>query len=105
MITYELKNKFSSNKTEEINLKLVKSSLGIFSNGKSIADNIIDISSRLIQKNQFDKITPRMESIKDIACLVALATMEKVYSREVVILNLEEEFMLQKKKFSSFNRR
>lgn len=97
LITYELKNKFSSNKTEEINLKLVKSSLGIFSNGKSIADNIIDISSRLIQKNQFDKITPRMESIKDIACLVALATMEKVYSREVVILNLEEEFMLQKK--------
>ena len=98
LITYELKNKFSSNKIDELNLKLVKSSLGIFSNGKSIADNIIDISSRLIQKNQFDKITPRMESIKDIACLVALATMEKVYSKEVVILNLEEEFMLQKKK-------
>lgn len=97
-VTYELKNKLSSGKCEELNLKLVKSSFAIFSESKSIADNIIDISSRLIQRNQFDKITPRMETIKDVACLIALATMEKIYSDDVVILNLEEEFMLQKKK-------
>lgn len=39
-----------------------------------------------------------MKTVKDIACLVALATMEKIYSEDVVILNLEEEFMCQKKK-------
>lgn len=99
-VTYELKNKLSSAKTEELNLKLVKSAFSIFSQNKSIADNIIDISSRLIQKNLFEKITPRVDTVKDIACLVALATMEKVYSEDVVILNLEEEFMLQKKKAS-----
>lgn len=97
-ITYELKNKLTAEKSEEINLKLVRSSFSIFSNNKSIADNIIDISSRLIQRNQFEKINPRVKTVKDIACLVALATMEKIYSEDVVILNLEEEFMCQKKK-------
>lgn len=97
-LTYELKNKLSDEKTDELNEKLVKSALNIFSYNKTIADNIIDISSRLIQSNIFEKITPRINSVKDIACLVALATMEKVYSEDIVILNLEEEFLLQKKK-------
>lgn len=100
LIPFELKNKLSEKKTNELNIKLVRSTFGVFSNTKSIADNIIDISSRLIQGNQFEKIAPRVGTVKDVACLVALATMEKIYSEDVVILNLEEEFMLQKKKAS-----
>ena len=97
LIPYELKNRLTAEKNKEINEKLVKSSFGIFSESKSISDNIIDISERLIQKSQFDKIIPRMETVKDVACLIVLATMEKIYSKDVVILNLEEEFVLQKK--------
>lgn len=98
LITYELKNKFSVEKNDEINYKLVKSSLGVFLTNKTLADNIIDASTRLIEKNYFDSITPRINNVKDIACLITLATKEKVYSEEVVILNLEEEFLLQRKK-------
>lgn len=97
LIPYELKNRLTAEESKELNEKLVKSSFGIFSESKSISDNIIDISERLIQKSQFDRITPRMETVKEIACLIALATMEKIYSEDVVILNLEEEFVLQKK--------
>ena len=98
LITYELKNKFTVEKNDEINYKLVKSSLGVFLTNKTLADNIIDASTRLIEKNYFDSITPRINNVKDIACLITLATKEKVYSEEVVILNLEEEFLLQRKK-------
>lgn len=98
LIPYELKNRLTSKENEELNEKLVKSSFGIFLEGKTISDNIIDISERLIQRNRFDSIVPGMETVKEIAVLIALVTMEKVYSKDVVILNLEEEFVLQKKK-------
>ena len=97
-VTRELKNKFTSKENDDLNIKLVESSFGIFTKDKSIADNIIDISSRLIEKNQFEKIKPRVDTVKQVACLVALATMEKIYSEDVVILNLEEEFIAQRKK-------
>lgn len=97
-LTYELKNRFTVTKNDELNQKLVKSSFGVFSANKSLADNIIDTSTSLIQKNHFEKITPGVSTVKEIACLIALATKEKVYSEDVVILNLEEEFLLQKKK-------
>lgn len=96
--TYEVKNKFTVAENDKLNQKLVKSSFGVFLANKSLADNIIDTSAELIQKNHFEKITPRVSTVKDIACLIALATKEKVYSGDVVILNLEEEFVLQKKK-------
>lgn len=97
LIPYELKNRLTAEESKELNEKLVKSSFGIFSENKSISDNIIDISERLIQRSQFDRIAPRMKTVKEVACLIALATMEKIYSEDVVILNLEEEFVLQKK--------
>lgn len=98
LIPYELKNRLTAEESKKLNEKLVKSSFVIFSESKSISDNIIDISERLIQKSQFDKITPKMKTEKEVACLVALATMKKIYSEDVVILNLEEEFVLQKKR-------
>lgn len=98
LIPYQLKNRLTAEKSKELNEKLVKSSFGIFSEGKTISDNIIDISTRLIQKSKFDRIVPKMETVKEVACLVVLATKEKIYSEEVVILNLEEEFISQKKK-------
>lgn len=97
LIPYELKNRLTEKENKELNEKLVQSEFGIFSRNKSISDNIIDISTRLIQKSQFDRVVPRMENVKEVACLIVLATMEKIYSKDVVILNLEEEFVLQKK--------
>ena len=47
----EISNRFSKPKTDEINNYLVTSSLGVFSENKSIADNIINASNLLIQKN------------------------------------------------------
>ena len=97
LIPYELKNRLTEKENTELNEKLVQSSFTIFSRNKSISDNIIDISTRLIQESQFARVVPRMENVKEVACLIVLATMEKIYSKDVVILNLEEEFVLQKK--------
>lgn len=52
----EISNRLTKDKTEEINNYLVKSSLGVFSENKTIADNIINASNLLIQKISLVKL-------------------------------------------------
>lgn len=98
LIPDELNSKLNEKENKEINEKLLRSSFGIFLKDKSVADNIIEICRALQASNRFERISLKTESIKDVACLISLATMEKIYSDEVVVLNIEKEFVEQKKK-------
>lgn len=94
----EISNRFSKEKTNEINNYLVTSSLGVFSEKKSIADNIINASDLLIQGNKYSRILPSAENVRQVASLIVLATLEKVYVADAVNLDLVEELELQCKK-------
>lgn len=91
----EISNRLSKEKTDEINNYLVISSLGVFSEKKSIADNIINASDLLIQKNKFSQISPLVDNVRQVASLIVLATMGKVYASDAINLDLVEEFELQ----------
>ena len=92
-----LLNKFNKRETDDINQRLVTATLGVFSENKSVADNIIECSHNLIQKNRFDKIVPRFTNERQIACLIALAIENKVYSSRAVELDLLPEIHEQEK--------
>lgn len=94
----EISNRFSKPKTDEINNYLVTSSLGVFSENKSIADNIINASNLLIQKNKFSQISPLTDNVRQGSSLIVLATLGKVYASDAINLDLVEEFEMQCKK-------
>lgn len=94
----EISNRFSKPKTDEINNYLVTSSLGVFSENKSIADNIINASNLLIQKNKFSQISPLTDNVRQVSSLIVLATLGKVYASDAINLDLVEEFEMQCKK-------
>lgn len=94
----EISNRFSKPKTDEINNYLVTSSLGVFSENESIADNIINASNLLIQKNKFSQISPLTDNVRQVSSLIVLATLGKVYASDAINLDLVEEFEMQCKK-------
>lgn len=94
----EISNRFSKPKTDEINNYLVTSSLGVFSENKSIADNIINASNLLIQKNKFSQISPLTDNVRQVSSLIVLATLGKVYASDAINLDLVEKFEMQCKK-------
>lgn len=94
----KISNRFSKPKTDEINNYLVTSSLGVFSENKSIADNIINASNLLIQKNKFSQISPLTDNVRQVSSLIVLATLGKVYASDAINLDLVEEFEMQCKK-------
>lgn len=94
----EISNRFSKPKTDEINNYLVTSSLGVFSENKSIADNIINASNLLIQKNKFSQISSLTDNVRQVSSLIVLATLGKVYASDAINLDLVEEFEMQCKK-------
>lgn len=94
----EISNRFSKPKTDEINNYLVTSSLGVFSENKSIADNIINASNLLIQNNKFSQISPLTDNVRQVSSLIVLATLGKVYASDAINLDLVEEFEMQCKK-------
>ena len=84
----ELPNRLNKREADDITKLLVTATLGVFSEKRSIADNIIRCSRKLIQKNRFDQIVPRFNNIRQIASLIALATENKIYSLRAVELDL-----------------
>lgn len=90
-------NKFNEQETHELNQRLIITNLGVFSENKTIADNIIECSHNLLQKNRFDRIVPHFSSDRQIACLIALATENKIYSSRAVELDLLPEIYEQER--------
>lgn len=93
----EISNKFSKEEIAKLNERLVTATFGVFSENRTIADNIIESSHKLIEKNRFDSIVPHFDSERKVACLIALATENKVYSSRVVELDLMPEVYEQER--------
>lgn len=92
-----ISNKLSKTETAELNKLLVTANLGIFSEKKTITDNIIKCSHDLLQKNRFDSIVPHFDNERQIACLIALAIENKIYSSRAVELDLIPEVYIQER--------
>lgn len=94
----DISHELSKKETDHINAGLLKSTLGVFHEGRSIADNIINASNILIHENRFSNSIPSSKTIKEIASLIVLATKGKVFSMDVINLDLYKEFELQETK-------
>lgn len=97
---FEIKNKFTKNEIQRINPFLVVSGIQVFSDSKSLADNIINASNDCIDKHRFLEIRPQISTIREVASLILLATRKKVYSRDGVELDIISELLNQTKKAS-----
>lgn len=93
----EVNSNFNKAETTEINEKLAVTTLGIFSERRSIVDNIIYASNKLIEKNRYSTIVPKHSNPREIAALIALAIKQKIFSSEAMGLALSDIFVLQER--------
>lgn len=93
----EIKNKLVSEESNEINALLSTINLGIFDNNKTIVDNIINISDKLVENNKYRSYTIKTNDIYQISALIMLAIEHKIYSHRVTQFNLNNEFELHVK--------
>ena len=92
-----LPNSFSSTEVYDLNSLLVKSSLGVFYESRTIVDNIISAADALSVKNRFAKIIPLFDDVRQIVCLILLAIKRKLYSNDIVLFGIEKEIIEQSK--------
>lgn len=92
-----LNNTLSKMETEQINPLLTAIDVGIFDSGKTLIDNIIDLSKNLAQKSKYHNTIPQLHSVRELAALISLATERKIYSSRAANLELYEELSLQRK--------
>ena len=95
---FEIKNKFNRIETDEINALLVLSGIQVFSEKRSLVDNIINASNDHIENHRFLSIKPKMNTVRDVASLILLATRKKVYSREGIEIDVINELQNQTEK-------
>jgi len=97
-----LSNKFNSDETDSINIKLPKLDFPPFSSGLTILDNIIKAEKTLNVKGRFSKVILTANTYKELAFFIILATKEKLYSSELIMFGLETEAYYAVKKYSPF---
>ena len=95
IIQVEISNYLNGKELSELNPALTSVGAGLFAANRTILDNIIYIGKRLEEDNKYRRITPRLSTVKEIAALITLATEKKVYSHQVIALNLHEEMTRQ----------
>lgn len=94
----ELDNRFKQKELEVLNPLLTAISVGVFGTEyKTIVDNIIEKSNNLLISNKYQKISPKLGSIRDIATLISLAVEKKLYSEKVIQYDIFHEISLQVK--------
>lgn len=93
----EISNRFDEAELDRINPLLTSTTMGVFREKQSILDNILYISDSLNEKSKYNAIIPKTETTKQLAALIALATERKIYSSRAVMLDVYDEFELQKK--------
>ena len=84
-------NVLSADETAKLNASLVSSSLGVFFERRSIVDNIICCANELSVKNRFAKIVPRIGNTRQLVCLIVLAIKRRVYTKDIVMFDIEKE--------------
>ena len=92
-----ISNRFNSAEVRTLNALLIETTLGVFTEKKTIADNIISASRALMKKNKYSDIVPCFSNEKMLACLLALSIEQKVYSYQLVEYNLYNEMLVQAK--------
>lgn len=93
----EIYNRFNQGELDKINPLLTSTNMGIFREQQTVLDNILHISDSLKEKNKYNSIVPKLETIEQLASLIALATERKIYSGRAVMLDIYSELEQQKK--------
>jgi len=93
----EINNRFTPNELAQLNPLLTAIDAGIFSDRKTIVDNIIEVSKNLSEKNKYHQVSPRLQTIRELAALIALGIERKIYSSRAIKLDFHEELSLQQK--------
>ncbi len=93
----EIDNRFTASELARLNPLLTAIDAGIFSEKKTIVDNIIEVSENLSEKNKYHQVTPRFNSIRELAALIALGIERKIYSNRATKLDFHVELELQQK--------
>lgn len=88
-------NRLDHNECEKISPLLTTATIGIFKETDTIVDNIINLSHELSEKNRYNSINPRVQTVPELASLIALATEKKIYSTRAITLHLSDELFLQ----------
>ena len=90
-----INNKLSVPECQQISPRLTAITAGIFKEHDTIVDNIINLSKELSEKNKYHNIVPRLNSVPELAALIALAIERKIYSARAIKLELYDELSLQ----------
>ena len=93
----DISNYLSKKELSLLNPALTSIGAGLFSSNRTIVDNIIHIGKRLEEDSKYKRIKPKLNTVKEIAALIALATEKKVYSHQVIALDLFTEMSVQVK--------
>ena len=94
----ELSNRLTKSELDCLNPLLTSVNIGIFSSdNKTIVDNIIEKSNLLYEKNKYQRISPKFNTVPEIAVLLSLAVEKKLYSEKVIQFDFLEEMSLQVK--------
>lgn len=88
-------NRLDHDECQKISLLLTTATIGIFKETDTIVDNIINLSRDLSEKNRYTAISPRVQTIPELAALIALATEKKLYSTRAITLQVSDELFLQ----------
>lgn len=90
-----INNKLSNSEWQKISPLLTAVTAGIFKETGTIVDNIINLSKELSEKNKYHNIVPRLDSVPEVAALIALAIERKIYSTRATKLELYDELFMQ----------
>lgn len=87
----EIDRTFTSRELAVINPLLTAITAGVFLPQKSIADNIIEVSRNLDERNKFSKLNIRAKNTRELSALIALGIERKIYSSFATKLDLVHE--------------
>lgn len=87
----EIDRTFTSQEIAEINPLLTAITVGVFSPKKSIADNIIEVSRNLDERNRYSSLKIRAKNTRELSALIALGIERKIYSSFATKLDLVHE--------------
>lgn len=91
LININVDNRFSDTEIEKINPLLTSVEIGIVEKSKTIVDNIIETSRKLLVESKYQKVNVNTSSYRHIAALIALATEKKIYTTRAIELDIDRE--------------
>lgn len=100
--TFDINSRLSSIEAKQINELLPYCNLPAFNIDDTILDNLVKAEKLMKKTGRFSSKTILVETKKEMACLIALATKQKLYSSEIAYFDFYEEIVEVEKKYSPF---